>query len=218
MVFKKYAIVGALCISTIAHGADSTERRLQLVDPVIALGEALVKKGYAEAQAETDKLHGTIPDLYTELTTHGYRTFLTNNPEIESETLRLLNRFENASTEADEIQTASEAWNEALKDPKNIDAWSKEFKLFSLALMKVASDSVDSTLVVHPLTKERILLNNGKSVSAEDRTKMGSYMAVIVARHSQRYNAMGHDAFVAFTNNGAPSAYSTVVASLPIPQ
>jgi hypothetical protein len=45
-------------------------------------------------------------------------------------------------------------------------------------------------------------------------------MAMIPTRHSQRYNVMNHDAFVTFTNNSSanPSAYSAVIATLPVHQ
>lgn len=217
-MLNKYVLVGALCLSTLAINAQPAERHLQLVDLVIAFAEALVKQSYIEALAEVDTLHGTVPDLYTELTTHGYRTFLANNPEIEQEALRLLDRFANSADEIAEIQAAAAAWNKAISDPQNINGWLHELRLFSLALMKVASDNVDATLVIHPQTKERIYLNNGKFVSAEERIKMGSYMVVTIARHSQRYMAMGHDAYVKFADASPSSAYSHVVAALPLPK
>jgi hypothetical protein len=211
-------MAGLLSMSMFAQATNVAERRLQLVDLVIAFAQALVKQGYTEAQEEAGTLYGTVSDLYTELTTYGYRAFLANNPEIEQEAIRLMDRFEHGADEIAEIQAAIDAWNQALQDPHNINGWLHELKIFSLALMKVATDNVDAILVIHPQTKERIVLNNGKFVSAADRIKMGSYMVVTIARHSQRYNAMGHDAYMQFADGRPASAYSALVASLPAPK
>lgn len=214
MVLRKYLMTGALCVSFV-YGA-SEDRRLQLERVPTETHEAVIKQGYAFAQAQVSdgELSGTVPELYAEILEKGYQAFLDTYRDIEQRALEILDLFNNPVAEdLPEVKAAADAFDAAAGDPTNVDLWVDEFKLFSVAILKLVNSRDIKGFKAHPETAERIILNNKLNATAEERIEIAGHMAAVTARFSQRYNIMGDETFVAFRKKVA-----TVVATLPKPE
>jgi hypothetical protein len=201
----------------------AVDRKLHLDPAPTGMHEHIARISYQKAKdAIGGELTGTVAEFYAAIIKHGYQNFLDNNPDIEQRTLEIMDIFQAPVSEKKPlVKAAVDAYACVLNDPQNIDLWLQELEAFSDALIDLAR-----SLVTLPSFKaladvtQRLIDNNGVSAEPKQRIEMVSCMVAVTARFTQRYLAMGAEAFEEFKKRApeviqrlAQKQQSVVVAS-----
>lgn len=189
---KKLYTLFSFAATISMHAASDQIRPLSLHPKIDALHKQIAHQSYnAAAEQLGSTPTGTIADFYAQLIEHGFNGVLEQEPALAAKTLAVLNEFHPEATMA-EAQAAALAFEQAKKDPKNLDAWMDEFTPFSIAMMKLAQHKADR-FTPHPWIAQRIAVNNNIFGTDEERTAIAAHILAVTVRFNQRFVAMNED-------------------------
>ncbi len=204
---KKLSI---LCLTLIGSLYAASDQKF-VSKKTIKYYDVIVKKCVNQAKEDAlEELHGTVPELYEELSESGCVKFIENHPNMLAKAKVLFNAF--GCTEAscpqvqDALDEAKKAKNQALQisgdalQEQRLAAWYNEFKLFSAALMELVKPHTPKEFEQGRLMKDRILLNNGKKFEEKHKIVIGAGTLVVLKGLDERRKAMGDDLFDIFIN------------------
>lgn len=197
---KRLLLISFLSSSLSLFGA--VERRLHLDPAPTAMHQYIARMSYQKAQEMVGggELTGTIAEFYAAIIAHGYQQFLDNNHDIEQRTLEIMDIFQAPVSEKTPlIKAAVDAYDSALTNPHNVDLWLQEFEVFSEALIDLAGQFITlSSFKALADVAQRLVDNNGIIAEPKQRIEMAACMIAVTARFTQRYLAMGAEAFEIF--------------------
>lgn len=204
---KKLSLL-LLVATGVAYAADG---ELGLSGGIIAMGDGVVKIAWSRANERAEgPLTGTVPDFYSYLKRKGYAHLMQKDPaavKIAVELVASITSEESADeTKGDDVKAAISSFKDALRVQQDasatietkIEAWKNELKAYSIALINILRKDLPEGLAIHPLTTERILLNNGKVFDEEVLTRLKAGTLAVLAGFERRKNAMGGEQFKQF--------------------
>jgi hypothetical protein len=191
-----------LLVSASLYAAESA---LTLSDEIVAMGDNVIRFAWSRAMKQTGgSLTGTLSDMYRDLWREGYKGLMQKHPEAVVRASEIFASLTDENSDNEDVKNALVAFKAAQaisNDPVEgvaLEAWKGELNAYSVALIKLIKPRTPENLVIHPLTTERIVLNNGKFFADDALADIRAGTLAVLAGFERRRDAMGHELFGRF--------------------
>ncbi|MBX9831164.1 hypothetical protein K2X40_04370 [Candidatus Babeliales bacterium] len=226
---KKLLVISLLfATSHLAAAANTEEKALlnsinNVPEKVIQLaGKEMIDETLKFVRNEAEKrgmlLNSSVYDLYLEFEQKGLRKFIADHQDAVAKADEMLHK----------VVKESEAWfcvaeelnEENSSQETRLSAWSREFFHFSKELIDLAKEegNFPADFVMSASPKERILLNNGKFLSADQIFILRAATLVILGGFTNRYTFMLEADFDYFVSEEFKAQFRKILADLMVQQ
>lgn len=163
---------------------------------------------------EGESATGTMATIYYDLKRLGYQGYYDAHQDTAQQAWQIIDQFklndENVYTD-----TAAWAFNEACKDPQDVDGWLYELSVFSFALVQLAESMPGAEkFKCNIFVAERIANNHGIFGTQEEHDAIAAFqMAVPIAFH-RRFVAMKDEKTIQTFMQGVPQVFANLQLDL----
>lgn len=202
----------ALCALLAVVSAHAAEVQLAS-EKIMRYYDCVVQSALKQAEASGKKLTGDLVEFYREFAQLGCKKFIDKNPQTLKQAAKYQQELEKNPRQLEVIARAQEA-TEIAKESSSKENWLKELGAYSQALMTLVREKLPD-LVPEPLLAKRIIANNGKQLTTEQKIAFGAGVLCVIAGIEQRSKAMNEKLFIEIFGPEAPlksKAHETIAS------